>query len=176
MKKTTNYQLNQWAKTDRILMDDFNADNAKLDAALLSKLGHLQKIKEIDSPSTLSRTNPITVDLTDIDWDKWYLVAVVLPCDGSKWDTEYMYIDLQGIPYVGGTYSQLAHGRPSSRGIVFLPMGKKENPVRAICLPIADIAVSESDFRSLTSMRFIYGGGDGSATNCKKITLWGIPA
>ena len=34
MTKTTNYQLNQWAKSDRILMDDFNADNQKLDAAL----------------------------------------------------------------------------------------------------------------------------------------------
>ena len=34
MTKTTNYQLNQWAKTDRILMEDFNADNAKIDAAM----------------------------------------------------------------------------------------------------------------------------------------------
>ena len=34
MNKTPNYQLNQWAKSDRVLMDDFNADNAKLDAAL----------------------------------------------------------------------------------------------------------------------------------------------
>lgn len=31
---TTNYQLNQWAKSDRVMMDDFNADNATLDAAL----------------------------------------------------------------------------------------------------------------------------------------------
>ena len=31
---TTNYQLNQWAKSDRIMMDDFNADNQKIDAAL----------------------------------------------------------------------------------------------------------------------------------------------
>ena len=31
---TTNYQLNQWAKSDRLMMDDFNADNAKIDAAL----------------------------------------------------------------------------------------------------------------------------------------------
>ena len=37
MTKTTNYQLNQWAKTDRIMMDDFNADNAKIDAALAGK-------------------------------------------------------------------------------------------------------------------------------------------
>jgi len=27
MTKTTNYQLNQWAKSDRVMMDDFNADN-----------------------------------------------------------------------------------------------------------------------------------------------------
>ena len=32
MTKTTNYQLNQWAKPDRVMMDDFNADNAKIDA------------------------------------------------------------------------------------------------------------------------------------------------
>ena len=37
MTKTTNYQLNQWAKSDRILMEDFNADNEKIDAALKAK-------------------------------------------------------------------------------------------------------------------------------------------
>ena len=34
MTKTTNYQLNQWAKSDRVMMDDFYADIAKIDAAL----------------------------------------------------------------------------------------------------------------------------------------------
>ena len=34
MTKTTNYQLNQWEKTDRVMMDDFNADNTKIDTAL----------------------------------------------------------------------------------------------------------------------------------------------
>ena len=37
MTKTTNYQLNQWAKSDRVLMEDFNSDNAKIDAALAAK-------------------------------------------------------------------------------------------------------------------------------------------
>ena len=36
MNQTTNYQLSQWESTDRILMSDFNSDNAKLDAALKS--------------------------------------------------------------------------------------------------------------------------------------------
>ena len=31
---TPNYQLSQWERDDRILMEDFNADNAKIDAAI----------------------------------------------------------------------------------------------------------------------------------------------
>ena len=34
--QTTNYQLSQWAKSDQVKMEDFNADNAKIDAALAS--------------------------------------------------------------------------------------------------------------------------------------------
>ncbi len=34
MNKTPNYALNQWSRDDRVLMDDFNADNARLDTAL----------------------------------------------------------------------------------------------------------------------------------------------
>ena len=38
MNHTPNYQLSQWAKSDRVLMDDFNADNAKIDAAIAAKV------------------------------------------------------------------------------------------------------------------------------------------
>ena len=34
LNHTQNYQLSQWESTDRILMQNFNSDNAKLDAAL----------------------------------------------------------------------------------------------------------------------------------------------
>lgn len=34
MTQTPNYKLTQWAKTDRIRMEDFNGDNSKIDAAL----------------------------------------------------------------------------------------------------------------------------------------------
>lgn len=34
MNHTANYQLSQWVKSDQVKMDDFNADNAKIDAAL----------------------------------------------------------------------------------------------------------------------------------------------
>ena len=34
MEQTANYGLNQWDAGDRIMMEDFNADNAKVDQAL----------------------------------------------------------------------------------------------------------------------------------------------
>lgn len=39
MNQTTNFGLNQWSSTDRIQMEDFNADNAKIDAALAGLSG-----------------------------------------------------------------------------------------------------------------------------------------
>ncbi len=41
MKKTTNYQLNQWETTDRIQMADFNHDNETMDAALHGLAGQV---------------------------------------------------------------------------------------------------------------------------------------
>ena len=35
--QTPNYALNQWSRDDRVLMEDFNADNAKIDTALAKK-------------------------------------------------------------------------------------------------------------------------------------------
>ncbi len=32
--QTPNYRLSQWERTDKVLMEDFNTDNAKIDAAL----------------------------------------------------------------------------------------------------------------------------------------------
>ena len=34
MNKTAKFQLTQWEKTDRIMMEDFNRDNAAIDTAL----------------------------------------------------------------------------------------------------------------------------------------------
>ena len=41
MKQTQNYQLNQWEKTDRIKMEDFNGDNEKIDVALKTLAGQV---------------------------------------------------------------------------------------------------------------------------------------
>jgi len=46
MTHTTNYNLSQWDAGDRILRDDFNADNAKIDAALAT---HTSSIASLTS-------------------------------------------------------------------------------------------------------------------------------
>ena len=38
MNQTANYQLSLWEPEDRILMEDFNSDNSKIDAALAERL------------------------------------------------------------------------------------------------------------------------------------------
>ena len=57
MNKTQNYQLSQWERTDKVLMDDFNGDNAKIDsalgehaAALAAQAGLLAKRGELHVP------------------------------------------------------------------------------------------------------------------------------
>ena len=46
MNTTTNYQLSQWEGADRILMEDFNSDNQKIDAALKANADAVTELEE----------------------------------------------------------------------------------------------------------------------------------
>ena len=63
MTKTTNYQLNQWAKSDRLMMDDFNADNAKIDAALKANADAIAAVGYVTGTYTGTGSYPRTIDL-----------------------------------------------------------------------------------------------------------------
>lgn len=51
--KTSNYKLNQWAAEDRIIREEFNADNAAIDAALASIQATAAKVNGKADSSTL---------------------------------------------------------------------------------------------------------------------------
>lgn len=89
MNKTANFQLTQWEKTDRIMMEDFNRDNAAIDAALKSsadkaaaalaattaleqKMG-LQHIQTVNGT-----TGDCSIFTYSIDWDQWTEVLFFL--------------------------------------------------------------------------------------------------
>ena len=92
MNYTENYQLNQWEQTDRVLMEDFNADNQRLDSALstvtaLATKSRFTKLKEFTSTEASSF---LEIYLNDIDWAAWDKVHVDIqaPRGGSY----YFYV------------------------------------------------------------------------------------
>ena len=97
---TTNYDLNQWEGTDKVLRTEFNADNAKIDAALKtnadaiaaeaaarealagtvsgkadqSDVDALEDRTELHPVFSYTLPNPaafFTVDLSGIQWEAW---------------------------------------------------------------------------------------------------------
>ena len=93
MTKTTNYQLNQWAKSDRIMMDDFNADNAKIDAALKA---NADAIAETAAAFPLVKLKDVTlgagtqnwsIDVSDIDFTQYARILVLPKLTGNSTDT-----------------------------------------------------------------------------------------
>ena len=112
MNKTTNYQLNQWVKSDRVLMEDFNADNAKIDAAIKavdtkvntkadkSALTSLQSTvsavsaragSDIILDHTFTEAAALfTADLSGVDWSKYSVIfSYVAPTSGGRFYTPF---------------------------------------------------------------------------------------
>lgn len=98
--QTANYALSQWERTDQVRMEDFNADNEKLDAALaaqaetlaahtqaLSRLGNCQVYATTytghgrygkDNPTTLTfPRKPMLVVITGTN----YGATIIIPQD-----------------------------------------------------------------------------------------------
>lgn len=111
MKQTENYQLNQWELTDRIRMEDFNGDNAKIDeamkaisdtvtehAAALADMGqHL--IKEMTIPSTCKSFD---IPMNDIDWSQWKHVHVVVEAITESACNVYLAVNGGSVEFGGG--------------------------------------------------------------------------
>ena len=94
MKKTTNYQLNQWAKTDRILMDDFNADNAKIDetlAAHAAALAAVGKYEVLEERMVTQSINTISFDLSALDWSEWRLIGLRVQIPKNNLATSHFF-------------------------------------------------------------------------------------
>lgn len=72
MKQTANYQLSQWEPSDRILREDFNADNAKVDAVLAKTAAAADRVDAAIAAAApivklLDVTTTSTVQQIDLD-------------------------------------------------------------------------------------------------------------
>ena len=102
MNQTTNYNLNQWEAADRVKRADFNADNAKIDAALKAVADAAS-----GGATTLLKTYTLAADATGgvLDFD-------VSDVDFGAWDEIYIDTHLSGS---GGLYLR-PNGRSDSVG------------------------------------------------------------
>ena len=90
MKKTTNYQLSQWDATDRILREDFNGDNAKIDAAIAAvKQASADAVAEIQRScpyrtikrvTTTAAAQQVDLDVRDIDFTQYLQTWIFFRC------------------------------------------------------------------------------------------------
>lgn len=75
MQQTEQYGLNQWELSDRIRMEDFNADNLKIAEALAGKLGKVEILSSVHQD--LGSTFGIQTVLPT-DWNDWALFGIFL--------------------------------------------------------------------------------------------------
>ena len=81
MNYTEHYQLNQWEPTDRVLREDFNEDNRKIEAAIAAcAMQNAQLLKSITLSEDLPR---FEIDMGDINFNAWHAVVLRLELIGE---------------------------------------------------------------------------------------------
>ncbi|MEG1166290.1 MAG: hypothetical protein RSD68_07745, partial [Oscillospiraceae bacterium] len=81
--KTANLSLNQWTLDDPFLMEDFNADNRKLDAAIggvESRKAEFIKLKDI---TTTVQAEEVEINIIDVHMEQYSLIAICVARIGN---------------------------------------------------------------------------------------------
>jgi hypothetical protein len=177
MTKTENFQFNQWDAADPIRRQDFNRDNAILDAALeglgdkleelaadLANQSRFTKLREVN---VTADANSVEISLSGVDWSRWDKVHLdLLATNGSQMglyfnNTETSRFSVSGS-YSGGAYVYLPR-------ISFFP-GFRAN--RNLCAVQGATAVYPGYPYSSLSRLIIYHSSTKMPAGAKMI-LWG---
>lgn len=167
MQQTGNYQLNQWELADRILMEDFNGDNEKVDAALAGKLGAAELIREISMDNYDGR---LTMDLSDIDWNQWSIMIFDLqPLNNyvGTTDLSFKLGGTLGTGTAGDTSTPITDVTP--RTIILFPMRDASRIVRYLEFPCGNVWQYTGRYEQITNIAAITNHSLGLApgTNIK---------
>ena len=155
MNHTQTYKLSQWEKTDRILMSDFNADNAKIETALSALVGtqtaesarldaavaaaeakiapaieNRLKVKTLAEYTATASNNyelPIAINGLPLGQSLFFIAEV------TAHDKETVYLD---IPGGGGSFMAHAEAWGKCR-ILFLPLRDPDAVVFGVNLAIS---------------------------------------
>ena len=124
MKKTAQFGLNQWEMSDRIQMDDFNADNAAIEAALarVERRSAFHTILDVTTTEDLKNAAwPL-----NIDWTEWKSVTIeIMPAEGSQ---------TMVLGYSDSTSSAIRYLVPSWNVMLGFPGGFPDAVLSLVCM------------------------------------------
>ena len=133
MKKTQNHQLCLWDPEDRIRREDFNADNAELDAALAGQTaalaGKLGRTEYILPPVEQEILGLRNLYFPQHDWNQWDRAELLVDCTPEacvEGDGIEIGVD-RGLPIFSIKVIQPAV-------LVFLPMRDASRPLQGYAL------------------------------------------
>lgn len=124
MKKTEQYNLNQWEASDRIRMEDFNVDNAKLETALAGKTGRLEYIGSFSDGEGKSNAGLITGVR---DWNQWDQVILFADLRGTTFSEKDILI--LTMAFSDYSYTDSLRISAGSFAVVFFPRHDASNNV-----------------------------------------------
>lgn len=158
MNHTPNYDLSQWAMTDRIRMEVFNADNQKLDTALkaetdaraagdtalqstVNQVSARAGAKLIASGTVPSDTQAFRIPLTGVDWTQWKAVHLTACLKGSF----TVSIGTSANSVQGSLSGSHAH-------LLFYPLFEKERAAVALQLSDSSFISFQRSFKDLNEL------------------------
>lgn len=111
LQQTSNYQLSQWDAEDRILREDFNGDNSKLDEALKSQAEALAAetaarkaadcyVKLMDLTLT-ENTQKWDIDMSGIDLTQYQKLVIYPRLSSNSYQPVYLHINGKTSGYYG---------------------------------------------------------------------------
>lgn len=96
MKKTTNYQLNQWDAEDRILREDFNQDNKKLDNAIAALRDACPLVKVVDF-TTQSTQSKVEISLAGQNMENYRELYIYVTFSSTTTEDNAIYLTLNDL-------------------------------------------------------------------------------
>lgn len=124
MKKTAQFGLNQWEMSDRIQMQDFNADNAAIEAALarVERRSAFHTILDVTTTEDLKNAAwPL-----NIDWTEWKSVTIeIMPAEGSQ---------TMVLGYSDSASSAIRYLEPSWNVMLGFPGGFPDAVLSLVCM------------------------------------------